>query len=177
VSEEVHRFVKGAEQSDDLTMMAISYTPQRFESILDEIITLKNNVSEVTRLSDFQKMVFEKMAADDRLPVLDKSTARNLRLAIEEAVVNVIDYAYPDGKEGDIELRMMSDGKRLKVMITDSGVPFDPTTKEKADTSLAVEERQVGGLGILLVREIMDVINYERSDGKNILTLIKNISH
>jgi anti-sigma regulatory factor (Ser/Thr protein kinase) len=92
-------------------------------------------------------------------------------------VVNVIDYAYPDGKEGDIELRMMSDGKRLKVMITDSGVPFDPTTKEKAATSLAVEERQVGGLGILLVREIMDVINYERSDGKNILTLIKNISH
>ena len=177
VSEEVHRFVKGAEQSDDLTMMAISYTPQRFESILDEIITLKNDVSEVTRLSDFQKMVFEKMAADNRLPVLDKSTARNLRLAIEEAVVNVIDYAYPDGKEGDIELRMMSDGKRLKVMITDSGVPFDPTTKEKADTSLAVEERQVGGLGILLVREIMDVINYERSDGKNILTLIKNISH
>lgn len=177
MSEAVRQFVKGAEQSDDLTMMVVSYTPQRFESILDERITLKNNVDEVTRLSNFQKTMFEKMAADGRLPAIDKSTVRKLRLAIEEAVVNVINYAYPDNKEGDIEVRMATDGRRLKVVITDSGVAFDPTTKEKADTSLAVEERQVGGLGILLIREIMDVINYERSAGRNVLTLMKNILH
>ena len=69
----------------------------------------------------------------------------------------------------------MSDGETLKTIITDSGVAFDPTAKEKADTSLSVEDRQIGGLGILLIRELMDAINYERENGKNILTLIKNI--
>ena len=58
----------------------------------------------------------------------------------------------------------------------DSGVPFDPTAKEKADTTLPAEERQIGGLGILLVRELMDSINYERNQGKNVLTLVKKIS-
>ena len=71
----------------------------------------------------------------------------------------------------------MSDGKTLKTIITDSGVAFDPTAKEKADTTLSAEDRQIGGLGILLVREIMDTINYERQDGKNALTLIKQLNH
>ena len=59
-------------------------------------------------------------------------------------------------------------------MIIDSGVAFDPTLKEKADTTLSAEDRQIGGLGIHLVREIMDTINYIREGGKNVLTLIKN---
>jgi sigma-B regulation protein RsbU (phosphoserine phosphatase) len=87
----------------------------------------------------------------------------------------VIDYAYPAGKEGEIEIRIMSDGKTLKTIIIDSGVAFDPTAKEKADTSLSAEDRQIGGLGILLVRELMDTINYERENGRNILTLIKKL--
>ena len=61
------------------------------------------------------------------------------------------------------------------LVIIDSGVAFDPTVKEKADTSLSAEDRQIGGLGILLVRELMDAINYERNNVKNVLTLIKNI--
>jgi sigma-B regulation protein RsbU (phosphoserine phosphatase) len=68
---------------------------------------------------------------------------------------------------------MMSDGKTLKTIITDSGVAFDPTAKEKADTTLSAEDRQIGGLGILLVREIMDSVNYERINKQNILTLTK----
>ena len=104
---------------------------------------------------------------------VDQSLSRQLRLAVEEAVVNVIDYAYPAGQEGDIEIQMKSDGKTLKTIIIDSGVAFDPTAKEKADTSLSAEDRQIGGLGILLVRELMGTINYERENGKNILTLIK----
>ena len=106
---------------------------------------------------------------------IEKSLAQRLRLAVEEAVVNVIDYAYPAGQTGEVEVCIMSDGKSLKTVIKDSGVAFDPTKKEKADTSLSVEDRQIGGLGILLVRELMDSINYERMDGKNVLSLVKNI--
>ena len=102
-------------------------------------------------------------------------TSDQLRLAVEEAVVNVMDYAYPAGTTGEVTVKVMSDSHMLKVMIVDNGVPFDPTVTRKADTTLSAEERQIGGLGILLVRELMDVINYERTDGQNVLTLAKAI--
>ena len=168
VTDAVHGFVKNAEQSDDLTMLAIRYTPKHYDSILTETLTLKNDVREVSRFSAFMKSVLEKLN-------IEKPLAQKLRLAVEEAVVNVIDYAYPAEQTGDIEVNIMSDGKSLKTVVKDSGVAFDPTKKEKADTSLSVEDRQIGGLGILLVRELMDSINYERMEGKNVLTLVKNI--
>jgi sigma-B regulation protein RsbU (phosphoserine phosphatase) len=168
VSEAVHGFVGDAEQSDDLTMLAIRYTPQQYESTLNETLTLKNDVREVAALSNFQKSFYEKMN-------LEKSLARQLRLAVEEAVVNVIEYAYPAGTEGSVDITMMSDGHWLKVVIDDSGVAFDPTVEKKADTTLSVEERRIGGLGIHLVRELMDSINYERVNGHNILTMKKEV--
>ena len=168
VSEAVHGFVGDAEQSDDLTMLAIRYAPQQYESTLNETLTLKNDVREVAALSNFQKSFYEKMN-------LEKSLARQLRLAVEEAVVNVIEYAYPAGTEGSVDITMMSDGHWLKVVIDDSGVAFDPTVEKKADTTLSVEERRIGGLGIHLVRELMDSINYERVNGHNILTMKKEV--
>ena len=96
---------------------------------------------------------------------------------MEEAVVNVMDYAYPVGLEGDITIRAQWNGQRLKFIIIDEGVPFDPTEALQVDTTLSVEERPVGGLGIHLVRQLMDSINYERIDGTNTLTLCKEIIH
>ena len=168
VTEAVHRFAMGAEQSDDLTMLAVRYTPQKFESTMTETITLDNDLCEITRLSDFQVAVYPKMN-------VGKSLASKLRLAVEEAVVNVIKYAYPSGRHGSIHVAFMTDGRQLKITITDTGVSFDPTTIAKVDTSLSAKERKIGGLGIFLVREIMDSINYERVDDRNILTLTKKI--
>ena len=168
-NERVHQFVGEAEQSDDLTMLAICYTPQLYEYTMSESLILKNDVHEVARFSSFMESATQKMG-------IEKTDARKLRLAVEEAVVNVINYAYPVGTEGTVEVRLMSNAQLIKMMIIDSGVAFDPTSKEKVDTTLLAEERQIGGLGILLVRELMDSINYEREDGKNILTLIKNLN-
>jgi anti-sigma regulatory factor (Ser/Thr protein kinase) len=96
-----------------------------------------------------------------------------LNLAIEDAVVNVMNYAYPSGTTGnvDIDAQITDDG--LKFIISDSGTPFDPTVKAEVDTTLSAEERSIGGLGIHLIRQIMDTINYEYADGKNLLTLYK----
>ena len=106
---------------------------------------------------------------------IEASLAKQIKLAVEEAVVNVMDYAYPAGMTGHIAVQATSDGQWLTFVITDSGVAFDPTEKEKADTTLSAEDRPVGGMGILLVRELMDSINYERTDGRNVLTLKKKI--
>jgi anti-sigma regulatory factor (Ser/Thr protein kinase) len=86
-----------------------------------------------------------------------------------------MDYAYPPEVTGDIEVQVTSDSQWLEFVIKDSGVAFDPTEKEKADTTLSAEDRPIGGMGILLVRELMDCINYERTDGKNVLTLKKKL--
>ena len=64
---------------------------------------------------------------------------------------------------------------RLIFTVTDSGIPFDPTKKEEVDTTLSAEERPIGGLGIHLVRQIMDEVGYERVEDKNVLTLVKNV--
>ena len=163
----VHQFTGDTEQSDDLTMLVVRYIPQEDNYTLNESLTLKNDVHQVTSLSTFLKSLTEKLE-------LEPSLAKNIRLGVEEAVVNVMDYAYPSGVEGDVQIDAKANGQWLKIIISDNGVAFDPTETAKADTTLSAEDRPVGGLGILLVRELMDTINYERINGKNILTLTKN---
>lgn len=130
-------------------------------------ITLTNDVQEVPRLNVFVDEVCEDMGCD-------METTMRMNLAIEEAVVNVIDYAYPSGTVGSIDIKVTIYDNHMEFVISDSGTPFDPTKKEDVDISLPVEERRIGGLGIHLVKQLMDKINYERKDGRNILTLIKN---
>ena len=73
----------------------------------------------------------------------------------------------------DIDARL--DGNSLSFIISDSGAAFDPTARNNVDITAGVDERPIGGLGIHLIREIMDKVSYERRDGKNILTITKNI--
>ncbi len=166
---EVEQFAGATEQSDDLTLLAIRYTPPEGKFVLDELLTLNNDVSEVSRLGAFIKDVMSRIG-------IGKPFAPKLRLALEEAVVNVMEYAYPAGQQGDVTVRATYDGQRLRLIISDSGIPFNPTEAASADTTLSAEERPVGGLGILLVRELVDFVNYERTDGRNVLTLTKRIN-
>ena len=168
MKQEVVQFCHGAEPSDDLTLLAIRYEKVHHEKVLEDSIVLQNNVRQVKVLNAFVLQVTEQLG-------IDTKTGKQIKLAVEEAVVNVIDYAYPPEVTGDIVIQATSDGQWLQFVITDNGVAFDPTEKEKADTTLSVEDRPIGGMGILLVRELMDSINYERSDGKNVLTLKKRL--
>jgi sigma-B regulation protein RsbU (phosphoserine phosphatase) len=165
---EVHAFVGDAEQSDDLTMLAIRYTPVCQELVLDEQLILQNDIHQVAQLNAFVKQTIGRLD-------IEPSLSKKLQLAVEEAVVNVMEYAYPAGVNGEISLQITSDGQSMKFIIKDHGGAFDPTMKEKADTTLSIEDRPIGGLGILLVRELMDSINYERMNGMNVLTLKKEL--
>ena len=131
-------------------------------------LTLTNDISNIPLLAEFVEAIAEELE-------LDMEISMSLNLALEEAVVNVMNYAYPKGTKGDILIDALTDDDRLKFVITDQGVAFDPTAKDEVDTSLSAEERPIGGLGIHLVRQLMDNIEYERKDGSNILTLSKII--
>lgn len=103
----------------------------------------------------------------------DAKKLNGIRLASEEALVNVINYAYPD-KQGSMEIAYDSkDDKRLVVEIIDWGIPFNPLLMPEPDIESPVERRKIGGLGIYLARSIMDEVSYRREEDRNILTLIK----
>lgn len=131
-------------------------------------LTLHNDVQEVPQLAAFIDEVAEACG-------IDMATTMSLNLAMEEAVVNVMNYAYPAGTVGNVDIDAEFADGQLTFVLSDSGTPFDPTQAGTPDLTLDAEERPIGGLGIFLVRQIMDTIVYRRSDGKNILTLTKNI--
>ena len=106
----------------------------------------------------------------------DKIVTMQVKVAVEEAVVNVMKYAYPPEHRGDVTIEAASNDVRLKFTIIDNGKPFDPTVQSEVDTSLSAKERKIGGLGIHIMRQNMDSINYERMDNLNVLTLRKKLT-
>lgn len=169
VSENVAAFVGEAEQSDDLTLLAVQYTPQEKPLVLHERLTVTNKVSEITKVNAF-------VQSATTIIHMENDLANKIKLAVEEAVTNCIEYAYPAGTYGDVTVDIEADDSIIMFFITDSGAEFDPTGVSKADTSLTVDERPIGGLGVFLVRNLMDRINYERTDGKNVLRMEKRYS-
>lgn len=131
-------------------------------------LTLVNQIDEISKLEEFVGDICEQGG-------IDMSVAMSLNLALEEAVTNVILYAYPEGQAGTIDIIAELTGQQLKFVITDTGQPFDPTAQADADVTLSIEERPIGGLGIFLVRQIMDTVTYQRLDDVNQLTLLKKM--
>ncbi len=168
MTDAVHQFVGDAEQSDDLTMMAIQYIKKPRDVRFSKRIILPNDTKEVPTLAAFVDEVCEAVGFDAALTM-------KMNLAIEEAVVNVMEYAYPRGTHGDITVEAQASHVRLKFTIIDSGTHFDPTAQADVDTTLSAEDRPIGGLGIHIVRQYMDSINYERISGRNVLTLRKKL--
>lgn len=131
-------------------------------------IILKNQIGELERVNRFVEEI-----ADDLH--LDAELQMNLNLVMEEMVSNVIFYAYPEGVEATIELAAECDGRQLKFTLSDGGKAFDPTMKEDADPNVSPIDREIGGMGIYIVKNIMNEVSYQRLEGKNLLTMTKNI--
>ena len=131
-------------------------------------IKIKNHVEELEKVNQFVEEICEELGLDMELQM-------NLNLVLEEMVSNVIFYAYPKGTPEEIELAAESDGKELTFVLSDSGIEFDPTAKEDADPDVNPMDRDIGGMGIYIVKNIMNKVTYQRLEGKNLLTMQKNI--
>ena len=102
-------------------------------------------------------------------------TQMQIDVAVEEIYVNIASYAYASGRGmATIAVDIDKDKKQIIIEFRDSGMEFDPLAKPDPDTTLSAQERQIGGLGIYMVKKSMDDMTYTRSDGQNILTLYKN---
>ena len=158
-----------AEAKDNIAAARSALVKKKYSHMTSKhCLTLPNDIETIPQLNEFIDTVAEEIG-------LDMSLTMSLNLAIEEAVVNVMEYAYPEGEQGNVDIEVSADERWLTFIISDNGIPFDPTTQKDANTTLSAEERPIGGLGIFLVRQLMDSINYQRKDGKNILTLSKKM--
>ena len=164
----VEAFTGDNEQSDDLTMLCIRYLNDPDPETGERHLILHNDIQQIPQLASFVEAIAEEKK-------IDQSMAMNLNLALEEAVTNVILYAYPEGSDGLVDIEAILRRESLEFIISDSGIPFDPVSVPDADISLGLDDRPVGGLGIHLVKSLMDSVKYERRDGKNILSMTKKI--
>ena len=131
-------------------------------------LILPNDIATIPQLKDFVDTVAKEAG-------MEEMETMTLNLAIEEAVVNVMNYAYPKDTKGTVDIETTFNNGCITFVISDSGMAFDPTAKEEPDTTLTAEERPIGGLGIFLVRQFTDAVGYERREDRNILTVKKKI--
>jgi serine/threonine-protein kinase RsbW len=131
-------------------------------------LTFKNEEQELLRVAEFMESVCDELQ-------IDMHVAMKLQVAMEEMVTNVIFYAYPEGTSADITLTAESDDKELTFILSDTGKPFDPTAKEDADTEINPMDREQGGMGILIVKNIMNDVSYQRLGDINQLTMKKKL--
>ena len=135
---------------------------------MEKSIILANDISEISKLCEFIEEIGNEFS-------LSPEIVFNLNLVLEEAVVNIINYAYPKEEHQFIYLSAKLHEGSIVFVLTDTGKEFDPTLAPEADITLSADEREIGGLGIFLIRQIMNEVRYQRIDGKNILTLEKKL--
>jgi anti-sigma regulatory factor (Ser/Thr protein kinase) len=129
---------------------------------------IENQIGELSSLAE----KIDDLAEEWELPM---KLAMNINLVIEEAVSNIVFYAFANSNKHEIGISVSLNNSKLTIKITDDGIPFNPLSKQQPDITLPVEKRSVGGLGIFLISQIMDEMHYVRQKNQNILTLNKSI--
>jgi sigma-B regulation protein RsbU (phosphoserine phosphatase) len=162
----VATFEEGNPQTDDITVLVFEYVGDNgANKDLHWEAKLSNDLAEIPKvIKSIHKFCHD-------LPVPVKPT-RKLKIVLDEMLSNVISYGYTDDELHHIELKVDPVSEGIAVQIADDGIPFNPLEREEPDASLPMEERDIGGLGIHLVLQMVDEFSYERRDGQNILGLV-----
>ena len=171
---ELTEYARGAEQADDITMLGLTYWGPTEAAGKDDggrqVLTVPADCDQLAPVQQFVDGILDDLHCPD-------DTRVQIQIAVEELFVNIASYAYPSG-EGEVVVQCWAEQTPSAVTIRfrDRGTPFDPLNKPDADITLSAEERKIGGLGIFMVKEFMDGVDYAYRDGENVLTIRKVIS-
>ncbi len=168
LTSQITLFAAGAEQSDDITALAIRYLGPAGNKNEELRFTLKNRLAEIARLG-------ERLGEFAAVHQLAPSVLYDLNLALEEAVTNIISHGYSDHREHEILVRIRVESGEVIAEVKDDAPAFNPLTAPDADVTAPLDERTAGGLGIHLMRKLMDEIEYQRLEDGNLLIMKKNI--
>jgi len=168
LTNEITHFAAGAEQYDDITALAIRYLGPAGSRNGELRFALKNKVAEIARLG-------ERLGEFAALHQLAPNVLYDLNVALEEAVNNIISHGYADDREHEILVRIRVESGEVIAEVKDDARAFNPLTVPDADVSTPLDERTAGGLGVHLMRKLMDGIEYQRLEDGNLLILKKTI--
>ncbi len=133
----------------------------------EKVLRVAADTKKLYEVQDFVNAVLEENECSMKTQML-------IEVSLEELFVNIAHYAYPEG-DGWAEIRVGVEDGVVSITLIDAGIPYDPLAKEDPDVTLLAEDRQIGGLGIFMVKKKMDEMLYERRDGKNVLTIKKKL--
>lgn len=168
IKEDIDLFVGEAEQFDDITMLCLEYKTRMGGAPMKELM-LDATLENIPRVTEF----VEEQLAEYNCPV---KAQMQIAIAIDELFSNIAHYAYnPDVGPATVRVEVQEDPMAVIITFIDHGVPYDPLAKEDPNVHLSLEEREVGGLGIYMVKKTMDEISYEYKNGHNILTIKKTL--
>ncbi|MBT3254661.1 MAG: SpoIIE family protein phosphatase [Candidatus Marinimicrobia bacterium] len=170
ISHAVDDFAGTAEQADDITILSFVYSgDESSHSQNPQIIKIQNNLDEILKVQDGISSLLQSR----KIP---KKTFQNIKIVVDELISNIIKYAYTDEDEHEIEILISLGDNSLQLEISDDGIPFDQVqAAPKIDKDQSIDERQIGGLGIHLVKKLVDEMEYQRTAGKNIIRILKKI--
>ncbi len=166
---DVWRFHGEGEQADDVTVLAVQFFGEPQGKALRVLeLSVTNRVDEIVRVNQS----FNAFAERHNIPA---AVRRKMNVVFAELLSNIVSYAYRDEGEHTIDLRAELSSDRLALTITDDGRPFNPFMSAVPDITVSLEEREPGGLGIHLVRNMMDEVSYRRRTDKNVVILVKHL--
>jgi anti-anti-sigma factor len=174
VMADVEVFTGQAEQADDITILALQFRPPACPGGIEGDVLLAETVVIRDRPRDLEAVdvLLDRLAAQARLA---PDAMSPIRVVCDEVLTNIIAHGFQDEAEHEITVNIKMAEKQVVLTISDDGVPFDPLAAPSPDTDRPLQERTVGGLGIHLVRHLVDQMTYERRGGRNVLTLVKSI--
>ena len=165
--QDVAGFVGGDDQFDDITMLNFTYNGS------GEAVAGMNTLTVAAKIENLDQVL---AFLEKHLEAADCSMKAQTQICVaaEELFVNIAHYAYkPDTGEAVISIAM--ENGYAVIEFRDKGIPFDPLAKADPDVTLSAEKRQIGGLGIYMVKKSMDEVRYRRENGENILTILKKL--
>ena len=167
IKNEVYKFSQGAEQADDITMLALRYNPKRFLQVeADNELFIEAKPENINTVMDF---------VNEWINSCPAKIQNQIGIAVDEIFSNIARYAYHP-EIGDILVRIAADEENITLEFEDKGMVYNPLSAKTPDITLSVEEREIGGLGLFIVKNIMDSVEYRREGNKNILTIKKKVN-
>jgi sigma-B regulation protein RsbU (phosphoserine phosphatase) len=165
ILQDVEAYAGEAEQSDDITILAF-----RLDQAPGKTVAEKLHLVAATKLAEIERINTEfKQFADER--GLAVGVSQKVSIVFDDLLNNIISYGFSDDEEHEIEIDVAYSPDKLVITITDDGIPFNPFDQVGPDISLSIEERDIGGLGVLLIKELMDEYHYQRHSNSNVVTL------
>ena len=165
VRKDVFDFTGDAPQFDDVTMLYLKFTGGTAQEMHELIVDAKTD--KLDEVLDFIDAHLEEWDCPMK-------TITQINIAAEEVFVNIAHYAY-NPKDGKAKITLSRTGQDVEITFSDEGTPYNPLEHEDPDVTLSAEERDIGGLGIYIVKKSMDAVSYEYRDSHNVLKIRKNI--